>query len=149
VTINPGQAIFINNPGSSVTATFVGTVPQTTVAAPLTVPLTPGYNLVGSEVPFSGDLALNAGVSGNDFPDLNKSVGAFDYIYFFNPGTQKFAAAVTEGGPYSPGWSGGTGAGGDPATTSVTQGFYYYNASAQTGGGAHTENWTEVFSINP
>jgi hypothetical protein len=144
VTLNPGQAIFFQNPNSApMTATFVGQVPT----GSLTNVLIPGYNLVGSMVPISGDISntnLPVGTIGN----LNVTPGYGDYLLFYNTATQRFSNPVTEGGIYSPGWSGGAGANGGPVTTNVAEGFFYYNASA-FGAGAVNEKWVENFSINP
>jgi hypothetical protein len=163
VTLAPGQAVFFFNPNNTaMTATFVGTVPQGT----LVNALAPGYNLVGSIVPTSGDLAANSITAFNP----TASAGAYpvngDYIYFYNP-----TGAAGDGYPagfdnaddyvnsptYGTGWAESPGtnpaaysvvAGSyDPTTTSVSQGFFYYNYSVNTT--PVTENWTEVFSINP
>jgi hypothetical protein len=140
VTLLPGQAVFFQNNGSAnMTATFVGTVPQ----GSLTNALIPGYNLVGSIVPVSGDLVTNsiAAFSTPTYPNSG------DFFFFFNPTTQKFANEVL----YNYGvWSGGTGVNGDPVTTSVSEGFFYYNASGPAGSNTHvTEKWVENFTINP
>jgi len=130
LAVNPGSAIFFQNPDSTnMTATFVGQVPTGT----LTNTLVAGYNLVGSMVPVSGDLSTNS------IANLNVTPGFFDYILFFDTVAQQFASSVpTEGGMYSPGWAP------HPVTTSVTEGFFYYNAQ-----GTGHENWVETFSINP
>jgi len=140
VTMNPGQAVFFqNNSSSPMTATFVGTVPQ----GSLTNALTPGYSLVGSIVPASGDLVTNSitAFSNPKYPNSG------DFIFFFSTSLQKFESAVS----YSYGtWVGGTGVNGDPVTTSVSQGFFYYNNSGPKGSATETtENWVENFTINP
>jgi hypothetical protein len=158
VTLNPGQAVFFQNPNSTnVTATFVGTVPQ----GSLTNALIPGYNLVGSMVPIAGDLSTNTYLNLNNVTNQYSAAGALsgsvspgygDYILFFNGATQSFASSIpTEGGQYSPGWSGGAGVTGGPVTTNVAEGFYYYNSSvgAPPNFTAVTENWVENFTINP
>jgi hypothetical protein len=71
-----------------------------------------------------------------------------DYILFFdptasgshqkgfeNPPTFEFGGWTSSGGVNSE-------ANGDPETTSVSQGFFYYNANT-------TEQWVETFSVNP
>jgi len=145
VTLNPGQAVFFQNPnsagGANMTATFVGQVPT----GSLTNVLTSGYNLVGSMVPVSGDIS-NTNLPVGQIANLNVIPGSGDYVLFFDSAAQKFASQLpTEGGIYSPGWSGGTGAAGGPVTTNVAEGFYYYNAQ----GTGNTEKWVENFSINP
>ena len=146
VTLNPGQAIFFQNPnpvhGANMTATFVGTVPTGT----LTLPLVPGFNLVGSMVPVSGDLVTSS-IAG-----LTAQNG--DYVLFFNPNPigsvqagfaqDAYAASAT----YGTGWSSSVvgpniGANDDPTVPTVYQGFLYNN------GQATTEQWVETFSINP
>jgi hypothetical protein len=103
----------------------------------------PGYNLVGSMVPVSGDLA-NTNQPVGAIANLNLTPGYFDYILFCNPATQAFVPqSPTEGGMYSPGWIAGNGI--DPVTTNVAEGFYYYNNQ----GAGHPEKWIENFTINP
>src|SRR5208283_5203698 len=57
-TISPGQAVFVLNPSTTapLTLTFVGTV----ASGPQANVLTPGYNLVSSIVPTSGNLVTNS-----------------------------------------------------------------------------------------
>lgn len=144
LALNPGQAAFLYNTfGTTMHATFVGTVPQGT----LTNNLYPGYNLVGSIVPVSGDMATNTVLNLN-----SANVCPFDTILFFQNGYLPGASTS-----YSPGWTGGAGPNGDPVLTNVAQGFFYYNASASLSpgapndpaGGPITEHWVETFSINP
>jgi hypothetical protein len=153
ITINPGQALFFQNPnphgGASMTATFVGTVPQTGQYN-MTNTLIPGYNLVGSIVPVTGSFI-------SPIIDLTNAVGADDLVLYFNPASQSFAGGVQ--GSYSLGWQFGPGANGEPVSTNVTEGFYYYNATAAINGvpgqsvigTVHTSNefWVENFTINP
>jgi hypothetical protein len=145
ITVNPGQAIFFQNPnpihGANMTATFVGTVPTGT----LTLPLVPGFNLVGSMVPVSGDLVTSS------IAALHAQDG--DSIYFFNPNptgsvqsgfiVDAYSASAT----YGTGWSAvagpNIGANNDPQTVSAYEGFFYDSNHATT------ENWVETFSINP
>jgi hypothetical protein len=152
ITVLPGQAVFFQNPnpigGANMTATFVGTVPQGT----MTNVLTPGYNLVGSMVPVSGDLVTNS-ISLLSTVDGPYPAAQGDFIYFFNPGragsTQNqigfqedlysygawFSSSVGPNIGPSPNY--------DPITVSVYQGFFYNN-----GQGAN-EKWVETFSVNP
>jgi hypothetical protein len=149
----PGTAVFFLNPnaygGASINLTFVGTVPQ----GLLTNTLVTGYNLVGSIVPTSGDLSTNPIMA-------NGAVGGFgptgptsgDDILFYdtavnNAGTPPYQYGYGGSGDnvayYGGGsWYGGLGAGGDPVTTSVTQGFFYENSTVQN-------LWIENFTINP
>jgi len=123
-TINPGQAIFFFNPtATNMTATFVGTVPT----GSLTNTLIPGYNLVGSIVPVTGDIVTNT---------LSQLPGAVsgrtsDYVYLYNPGVgyepqDNFTAG---------GWSTG-----DPTLATAYQGFFYFNSFTNL-------NWVENFSV--
>jgi hypothetical protein len=146
VTLNPGQAIFFQNPnpihGANMSATFVGTVPTGT----LTMPLVPGYNMVGSMVPVSGDLVTSS------ITALHIAQNG-DSILFFDPTPAgSFQAgfiqdAYSASATYGTGWTGGPGpnfgVNNDPQTVSVYEGFFYNN------GQATTENWVETFSINP
>lgn len=166
VSLLPGQAVFFHNPnslngGASMSATFVGTVPQ----GSLTNVLVPGYNLVGSMVPASGDLVqnsitgqfFNSTVNASGSSDLGPANG--DYIENYNTavvgGSQ---VAYVGNGSWFGSWSGGLSAAGNPDTSAVSQGFFYFNAgkdgvAAQTINGVSvpkgTEVWVENFSINP
>jgi hypothetical protein len=132
VTLNPGQAVFFYNPtAADMQATFVGQVPQ----GSLTNALIPGYNLVGSIVPTSGDLPTN---SITQLTNYTKH----DFVYTYDPvagySGQDSVVAPGNGSGYNNQWTGG-----DPVTTNVTQGFWYFNNSAAT------NNWVETFSVNP
>ena len=144
IGLPPGSAVFFNNAtGSSMTATFVGTVPQ----GSLTNTLQAGYNLVGSMVPTSGDMTLNTIMNGgnvNGFGPNGPSAG--DSLLFWNNAGNGY------GGPNgSPSfnlgsWAGGagpdgTGSLGTPYFTGVTTGFFYDNANTQF-------NWVETFTIS-
>jgi hypothetical protein len=151
ISLTPGAAVFFQNPnpvgGAVMTATFVGTVPQ----GLLTNSLVPGYNLVGSIVPVSGDLVTNSVTSfhGASYPLSG------DYIYFFNPNAASPTAQVgfenadsfSYGSWFQIGGGPNTGVNDDPVTTNVSQGFFYYNNSAATT--PVTESWVENFTINP
>jgi hypothetical protein len=159
VTLAPGQAIFFYNPNNTaMTATFVGTVPQGT----LVNALAPGYNLVGSIVPTSGDLVANSITAFNPTASAGAYPGYNDFVYFYNPTGNAYGSGFDNQDIYNPpsyggGWAESAGSnpsaytvvGGfdDPTTTSVSQGFFYFNASINTT--PVTENWTETFSINP
>jgi hypothetical protein len=121
-TINPGQAAFVYNAGSTaVTNIFVGTVPT----GALTNTLVPGYNLVGSILPVSGDLVTNT------LSTLTVSQ-AKDFIYTFNPVTQGYTEILTtKSGSFAT----------DPSL-GFAEGMFYYNAQATA------ENWVENFSVS-
>jgi hypothetical protein len=156
ITLNPGQACFFFNPnalgGANMSATFVGTVPQTGQYN-MTNTLAPGYNLVGSIVPVTGSYA-------SPILNMTNSLGSFDTFNFFDPSLVAGHTPLvqtgyqTAQGSYSHGWTGGAGVNGEPVGTNVTYGFFYYNATAggPTGGYAETssnELWVENFTINP
>jgi hypothetical protein len=164
IQINPGQAVFFLNPnpvgtGANMTATFVGTVPQSG-AYNMTNTLTPGYNLVGSIVPVTGSFI-------SPIIQLTNSIGADDQVLYFHPevlngsspARQIGYSAGTIEGSYSLGWAFGPGTHGEPVSTNVVEGFFYYNSTAalngQSGqsiiGTVYTSNefWVENFTINP
>jgi hypothetical protein len=160
IAINPGQAVFFQNPnpigGASMSATFVGTVPQNGQYN-MTNTLIPGYNLVGSIVPVSGSFI-------SPIIDLTNAIGADDFVLYYNPaplnGSRQigYSGGSVEGS-YSLGWNNGPGANSEPVSTNVVEGFFYYNATAAINGqpgqskiGTVTtsnEFWVENFTINP
>jgi hypothetical protein len=143
VTLNPGQAVFFyNSTSAAMSATFVGTVPQTStpIASPnftagLTNILTPGYNLVGSIVPASGD--LSEGLAG--LTNIFKK----DFVYTYDPTnggySGKDVVSVAGGGTgYNNQWGLG-----DPIVDQTGYGFFYWNNQS-------TNNpWVQNFSVNP
>jgi hypothetical protein len=160
-TLNPGQAVFFFNPnppgGANFTNTFVGTVPQSTTPTNSQLPtgltnvFNAGFNLVGSMVPTSGDFATNSIMSNffNNFSGNPTGPSVGDYVYTYDP-VAAFSAAIIWA-PYAyGGWLGGPGTngpsgpngGGDPVTTNVSQGFFYYNSQSSV-------TWIENFTINP
>jgi len=176
VQLLPGQAVFFFNPntltsGINMTATFVGTVPT----GSLTNLLVPGYNMVASMVPVSGDFVTNS-ISGGFFNSqvniggpnagyqVNGNLGPAngDNVLFFDPtvvgGHQNGFSGVGCNPSWSFGsWSGGLGNGsGNPATVAnggVSQGFFYYNAgkddaTAQSINGFSAPAGTEVWVEN-
>lgn len=151
VTLNPGQGVFFLNPnpigGANMTATFVGTVPQNSTPvsanfAGMSQTMFPGYNLVGSIVPITGDLVAAT-------PAAFTFAQSGDFVYFFDP---------TPAGPVQNGyesanaftfssWTPGSGVNsapnGDPLTLNPAQGFWYNDQQAGN------ETWTESFTVNP
>jgi len=179
VQLLPGQAVFFKNPnaltgGANMTATFVGTVPQ----GSLTNVIVPGYNLIASIVPASGDLLLNS-ITAPFIANLVNSAGPGagyvaggnlgpangDSILFFDPtvvgGRQNGYGSTGADITWSFGSWSAAGNQYDPQTIAgggVSQGFFYSNAGkdkapAQTINGfaapAGTELWVENFSVNP
>jgi len=132
-TISPGQAVFFYNPTTTnMTATFVGTVTN----GPVTNALTPGYSLVGSMVPVTGDIVTNSisMFTNGQVTGSGRSVTA-DELYTYTPGagysTYQYSAS---------GWVLGT-TPADPTLTNVYQGFFFYNPFSTT------NNWVENFSV--
>jgi hypothetical protein len=128
-TINPGQAVWIENPSNiTTTATFVGTVPTGSV----TNPIYPGYNLIGSIVPASGDLLTNSiTLLTNSVTPTKK-----DEIYTYNSLTTNFTQYSAGGSPVT--WV----VGGDPILPSVGTGFWYESQSTAT------NYWVENYSVS-
>jgi hypothetical protein len=134
VTINPGQAVFFYNPTTAaMTATFVGTV----LTGPQTNALIPGYNLVGSMVPASGDLATNSIMELTNYTK-------HDFVYTYDPiagySDQFTVNAPGNGAPgsFDQEWEPG-----DPIISNVYDGFFYWNNSPTA-----TNNWVENYSVS-
>lgn len=123
-TINPGQAVFVQNTFSTnVTATFVGTVPSGTI----TNTLTPGFNLVGSVLPASGDLVTNS------LTMLTNAVKG-DRVYVNDPVTGYSIYTESAKGGFTPS---------NPTIPNVGEGFFYQNNNGTT-----PLNWVESFSAS-
>lgn len=149
IVMNPGTAVFLNNAaiplGSSQTynVTFVGSVPNNPSGLYTNV-LTPGFNLVGSIIPVTGDLQTssilnlpNNAVNGGNNPSTLDG----DIVFAYNPavsGGRQLGFAETQALSYSAGWTGG-----DPVISAVSQGFYFQNVGSQN------VNWVENFTLNP
>ncbi|MGA2750303.1 MAG: hypothetical protein ABSG59_16125 [Verrucomicrobiota bacterium] len=129
----PGVAFwFQNNTSATITNTFVGTVPQ----GAMTNVLVPGFNMVASIVPTSGDLVTNSITA-----LTNYTLG--DVVYVFNPVDQNYDPSLEYISSAKHGTSGYNNnwiTYGDPVQPSVSQGFWY-QATA-------TVNWVENFSVN-
>jgi hypothetical protein len=127
MSLNPGEAVWFNNgTGVPITNTIVGTVPQGT----FTVNIVPGFQLISSPVPFSGDIVTNMGFT-------NFIVGSVFEVY--NPAGHNYNT-------YASTSSGGTGymnewVPGDPQA-GVGQGFWYNSDASPT-------PWVQTFEINP
>jgi hypothetical protein len=128
MTINPGTAVFINNPfPTNLTPTWVGSVPTGSQTNTLSV----GYNLVGSTIPVTGDLVTNT------ISTLNTGVWG-DIVSVWDPVGQGFNInySYLKSGSWSPG---------NPTPTNVCEGFFYYVAGTHNGNSA--EHWVENFSL--
>jgi hypothetical protein len=124
---------FQNNFSSNLTLTFVGTVPS----GPITNTLVPGFNLVGSAVPMSGDIASNT-ISAL----TNYNIGDDVYTYTTTnaiPYTKYSTANPPFGHTgYNNNWT----AAGDPILANFGEGFWYQNNSATD------VQWVENFSVS-
>jgi len=121
-TINPGQAVFIQNPNSTpLNITFVGSVANGTQNNVLV----PGYNLVSSIIPASGDLVTNS------LTQLTNAVAKDKIFVFSTNGYSSYTAGKNGAFP-----------GGDPIIPNVGEGFFYQNNSAAS------LTWTENFSVS-
>jgi hypothetical protein len=119
--LNPGIGVWLNNVATTnVTVTFVGTVPT----GPYTNNILPGFNLVGSVVPSSGDLVTNS-------LTLLTNTAAGDAAYVFNPQTQGFTISSKRASSWNS----------NPTTTYVGEGFFYNNLSGAT------EPWVEDYIV--
>lgn len=150
-SLMPGQGAYFYNPGTPGTgtnmyATWVGQVPQNGQYN-MTNSLPPGYNIVGSIVPTSGDIITNSIMA-----VTNVTPTKFDTVYVFDPtysGSGTTQWGYTGGGGATRVWSTATGwneanTASDPTTASVYEGFWYFNNSKTV-----TNNWVENFTINP
>jgi hypothetical protein len=143
IPINPGQGVWLDNPGAPRTVTFVGVVPQNgsvnnenqgTGLGYLTNVLTPGLNLVGSALPMDGDLFVNTNTL-----MIGATQGGFvlqdDSVIRYNQAGQTYYS--TDVYTTKNHWASGVQ---DPTTASLTEGFWY-----DVFGGAN-ETWVENFS---
>jgi len=134
----PGVACWFGNNGSSnLVLTFVGTVPT----GPVTNVLTPGFTLVSTAVPASGDIITNSLMN-----LTNYNLG--DWVYTWAPGpTGPFTTYESGSGRgfsgtgYNNQWASPLG---DPVISSVGQGFFYYNQSPTS----TTVYWVENYSVS-
>jgi hypothetical protein len=127
ITLNPGQAVWFDAK-TNATLTFVGTVPQ----GSLTNVLNPGFNLVSTAVPTSGDIITNSIMN---FTNTQLK----DAVYSYTPaaGYLSYTAENSVHGGNSNNWSS------DPIQPVVGGGFWYDNSATTK------LNWVENFSVNP
>jgi hypothetical protein len=135
----PGTACwFGNNFNTNITITFVGTVPT----GPITNILSPGFNLVGSVVPVSGDIITNSISSLTNF-----NLG--DWVYYWPAPSGPFTTYVSgsgrgfSGSGYLNEWEAPLG---DPTITNVSDGFFYLNNGVN--GVPTPVNWVENYSVS-
>lgn len=130
----PGTACwFQNNFTTNITLTFVGTVPT----GPITNALVPGFNLVGSVVPVSGDIVSNSISALTNF-----NIG--DVVYTYNstntPVYTEFTSVSATSKAGGHGYLGEWTSAGDPVVPNVGQGFWYDAVTAV--------NWVENYSVS-
>jgi len=119
VAVPPGTGFWIKNPDASpLQVTFVGEVLQGNLSNPLAA----GFNLVGSQVPQSGDLADVLA-----YPAVPGSTT----IYFWRNAGFEIVSRTTDDND-NPVWSG-------PAVPSVGEGFWAKENNAL--------NWTRSFTV--
>jgi hypothetical protein len=133
---SPGVGFwFQNNASSNVTVTFVGTVPS----GPITNSLVAGFNLVGSVVPMSGDIASN---SISALTNYNIGDDVYTYSATNSPVYTKYSTANPPFGHtgYNNNWT----TAGDPILSFVGEGFWYENNASSL---APVE-WVENYSVS-
>jgi hypothetical protein len=136
-TIPPGTGFYIF-PITNATLTFVGSVELSN-----SIPLQPGFSLVGSPYPAATNLTalgLTGGASATN-PNANP-----DAVYRYTPG-----AGLNDISTYFNGYGwyetvnnnpvGGTGGSTNGPTLNVGEGFFYYNANAPF-------TWNQSFTVN-
>jgi hypothetical protein len=114
-TLNPGEAIFVQNPGSAFTVTFVGTVPQGNLTNNA---VAHGFSLVSSIIPQAGRLDADLG-----FPEVDG-----DTVFIYNVSTSSHPGYQTyNADSYSGSGQPWDAPGGQPLnpTVAVGQGFFY------------------------
>jgi len=126
--LNPGEGFFFyNSKATNITLTFTGEVTQ----GASSVPLTSGFNLIGSVVPQAAALTSAA----SSFPATQDML----YQPFLNGGYPTASLYDTSGAFGPPGWYNNET--GDPVspTPAVGQGFFLYTPSTVT--------WNRTFNV--
>lgn len=121
VPLNPGSGFFIKNSGTTTTNTFVGSVVVSSGAS-ITNSIVPGYNLVGSPIPYAGDVTTDTNIN------LGSILANKSQLLSFNSSSQAYNTAV---GKSSVGWASSF-----PVT--VGQGFFVKSASTSA------TNWVQT-----
>lgn len=126
MTLNPGEGVFFNNPGTTtLRLTFVGEVMQGTGANALNNPIPAGFSIKSSQVPQAGKL------DGTAAGELGFPVAEGDTVYKFNRTTQNYSTHSFLFGSW----------GGDGVPMiDVGESFFVNKAAAAT--------WTRSFSVN-
>jgi len=125
-TLNPGQAAWLFNPGTSPSnITFVGTVPTSNT----TTLVHSSFNLVASALPVSGVISNSANLMG--YTGAAKKDQFWEFIGGAGGG---FKESVFQAGAWA-------GQAGDPTEATVGGGFFYFNAQTTD------TPWTQTFSV--
>jgi hypothetical protein len=120
MALNPGVGVFINNPGTAFTATFVGEVQLVS-----TVAIPHNFSIVASVIPQSANLDVLGYVPGNG-----------DFVYQFQNASSSYRVNDFADGA----WEGDDG--GVAPTPAVGEGFFILNANAP-------KSWTRTFVVGP
>jgi hypothetical protein len=127
-TLNPGEGAFVYNPNStSLTLTFVGTVPQGSTYA--TNNFVKGFNMVSSLVPLSGRLDV----------DMNMAEVDGDVVWIYNPAIHNYEEFIGDSLTTPQPWDVVNSSNPNPTVT-VGQAFFYQAQAATT--------WVNNFSVN-
>ena len=144
--LQPGQAFFLQNPNSTYTNTYTGTVVVSTTNTPTSLAGNYAFSLVSSAVPVAGDLETNT--------VINLPLQGGELIYIWNGGgyyTYQYYQGLKAGG-YPSDWVDTSGTASIPGdvydsgsgfyfapspTISVGQGFFYQNPNTTT-------NWVQT-----
>jgi hypothetical protein len=122
LTLAPGEAAFIRNPGAQYTLTFVGEVRQSPSGGQLRTPLVAGFNLVSSQVPQQGQLDTVLG-----FPPVEN-----DLVYLFRAG-QYVISSYAQDDDGNLVWD-------RIPSPNVGEGFFVRTGAAR--------NWDRTFTVN-
>jgi len=133
----PGVAVWLHAT-SNMTVTFVGSV----ATGPVTNVLNPGYNLVSSIVPTSGDYYSNSISSlSNITANISDALSVYDPTqqeFTFEYTVESLGAARNGNSPWA------TSHHGDPVVPNVGEGFFYFNNTSTS----TPIDWVENYSVN-
>jgi hypothetical protein len=133
-SLNPGEGFFFyNSQSTNVTLTLAGSVPQGSSS----VPLTAGFNLVGTVAPVS--IPLDQTLT-NNFPGVQD----MQYLAFTNTpaGANYTVPDIYDASGFfgPPGWYNGNTGNPETPIPAVGQGYFIYTPSGT--------NWTRTFNVN-
>ena len=138
--VPPGVGFFVKNGGvgaPNLTNTFVGSVVVQNGSS-VTNNLNPSYTLVGSPIPYAGNLAISGQGSGDANMDYGSPLGKASQILVWNYAAQTYSTVVSKGGSANT-WNG---------TASITpgQGFFVKNQTSASVTGPQT-NVVETLNL--